>query len=114
MWKRLVFLAALIVLGAVSLLPQEVLPQTGLWDKWEHLLAYLVLGLCGFVAFPEKRHRLPVLFFILAYGAALELLQGVVPGRVPSLYDAVANSIGAGLGLLAIHLLGRKAGRKAT
>ncbi|MEQ9490804.1 MAG: VanZ family protein [Alphaproteobacteria bacterium] len=95
--QKLVFLAAALAIGWASLAPQQSRPQTGFWDGWEHLAAYCVLGLAGLVAWPAVRHSLPVLAAIVLYGVLLEVLQGFLPGRMPGIGDAVANTVGAGL-----------------
>jgi len=99
---KLIFMAALIAIAWASLVPQDVRPQTGFWDGWEHLAAYFVLGITGFIAFPSPSHRLKMLVLIIVYGIVLEVMQGFLPGRMPGVVDALANSIGAGLAFLAV------------
>ncbi len=100
--KKLVFIAALAAIGWASLVPQTSRPQTGFWDGWEHLAAYFVLGMTGLIAWPSARRRIAVLAAIIVYGIALEILQGFLPGRMPGIGDAVANTVGAGLALLLV------------
>lgn len=105
--RRDIILKAIFALGVfgvgwLSLIPQAALPETGLSDKLEHLLAYGVLGLAGCMAFPD--HRKHVLVGLIFYGAALEGLQALVPGRTPSLLDGVANTLGVGFGYLILRL----------
>ncbi len=51
--KQLVFGCAVVVVGVLSLLPQEVLPDTGVWDKLEHVVAYATLCVVGAIAYPH-------------------------------------------------------------
>ena len=36
---KFAFVIGLVAVIALSLLPQEIVPETGLWDKWNHTLA---------------------------------------------------------------------------
>jgi len=87
------------VIGVLSLLPLDRLPEVAVSDKLEHLVAYGLLGLLATL----RRHSLRTLFLslllIIAYGAAIEYLQPYV-GRFMELGDFVANSSGAFLGAL--------------
>ena len=97
-----IFFALVGAVGVVSLMPQEALPETGVSDKLEHFAAYAVLGLVGFLAF--FRNARQVLFSLMIYGATLEVLQGFVPGRQPSVADALANASGVVLAYCSIFL----------
>lgn len=101
--KKAVFAAAIAAIGWASLVPQETRPQTGFWDGWEHLAAYFVLGIAGLIAYPAARNRMIVIAAIILYGISLEIAQGILPGRMPGIVDAIANSIGAGLAFFAIR-----------
>jgi VanZ family protein len=92
------FFIGLVAVIALSLLPQETLPETGLWDKWNHTLAYGVLALSGGVGFQGWRSMLMVGIGLVALGAGLELAQSVTPDRDGSIYDALANLIGVAIG----------------
>lgn len=98
---RLGFATMAAAIGVLSLLPLETLPETGAWDKLEHLLAYGLLAGVGTSAFPKR----PVLLItgLIFYGGTLEVLQSFVPGRHPSLADVVANTIGVVVGHLLIR-----------
>ncbi|MEW5770554.1 MAG: VanZ family protein [Pseudomonadota bacterium] len=67
-------------------------------DKAGHLLAYFSL-MAWWGQLDRRVNALLILF--LAMGAGLELLQGLIPGREPSLLDMAANAGGALLGWLA-------------
>ncbi|MEG6550211.1 VanZ family protein [Desulfocurvibacter africanus] len=66
-------------------------------DKLYHFLGYALLGLLGILSFTTSAAKRRVLLFTLAFGVAMEFLQGFVPGRMPSFWDGVANTAGVGL-----------------
>lgn len=90
---RLGFIAALATVLVLSLLPPSSLPpvHTG-WDKADHALAWLALGLLGMVAWP--RRKAAVLAGLVAYGGAVELLQGMTGSRQPEWADLLADVLG--------------------
>ena len=76
-------------------------------DKLMHLGAYFVFVLlCLPLLRPASRIRAFVLPIIL-FGALLEIGQALVPLRHPSIWDVLANSLGALLGGLAARKLRR-------
>jgi VanZ family protein len=88
-----------ILLGVVTFLalgPQPAeQPLTG-WDKSNHVLAFLALACTALVAWP--RRAAAVCAALVAYGAAIELLQLVVPDREGGLVDFAADVIGVAIG----------------
>jgi VanZ family protein len=96
----LTFWVALLLVTGLLLTPSEVLPETGLWDKLEHASAFAALTLLGIAAFPEHSRAWPLALGLVALGAVGEGLQTFVPGRLPAIWDGVAN----GLGVLAVHV----------
>ncbi|EMG36623.1 putative integral membrane protein [Desulfocurvibacter africanus PCS] len=99
---RLAFLAlwffSLAAVAWLSLQPQPEFPVE-FWnaDKLYHLGAYFVLALLGIQSFTSKRGRLAAVLITIAFGVGIEFLQGLVPGRLPSFWDGVANAAGVGL-----------------
>ena len=99
-----------LAIAVVSLLPPRGTPGPQIADLGEvvatlgHLLAYLVLG--GLVVLAA---RVPRPWWIwagaTAFGAALEIVQGVVGLRSFQVTDIVANALGAALGILAAMAL---------
>ena len=55
------FLIGLVAVIALSLVPQETLPETGTWDKLNHALAYGVLAALGGIGFKGWRVRIPMI-----------------------------------------------------
>ncbi|HEY0878438.1 MAG TPA: VanZ family protein [Zeimonas sp.] len=95
---RAAFAAALLAVLVLSLWPSpEPSPISTGWDKSDHVVAYLVLGLLGIGAF-SSRPRLWIA--LLAYGGGIELLQGFVAYRSSSWADFGADATGLGLALL--------------
>jgi VanZ family protein len=92
----------------LSLLPGEQLPQVRVWDKLQHMLAYVALSL-WFGSITPRRSYAWTAAGLLAYGAVIELLQGwMEQGRHADLSDLGANATGIAAGLLlALTPLGR-------
>ena len=96
---RLSFTIGVLAVTWLSLSPRDALPEIHMWDKPQHLIAYAVLAMCGAVGFPGRRPRLIVGVGLIVLGCVLEVAQAAVPGRDPSITDAVANIAGIALGL---------------
>ena len=90
-----VFWLSLLGIFVLSLLPGDQLPpQVGqIWDKAQHALGFLWLGLCGHLAYP--RTPLKVLTGVLLAGIAIELAQAVTPWRQADWQDWLADATGA-------------------
>ncbi|WP_323757731.1 VanZ family protein [Roseivirga sp.] len=99
-----------IVLAVLMLLPQDSFPESKLlsYDKIAHLG---VFGILSFLVLLGKRNNknkvrlenkylLSSLTICVVYGLVLELLQSVVPGRMTDIYDLLANTIGAIVGVV--------------
>lgn len=75
-------------------------------DKWLHWVTWMLMMVwfgSAWVSAPKR-----CFIFLLVMGAALELLQGLLPWRFMDLYDLLANLAGLITGLL---LLGTPAGK---
>lgn len=102
-------LAALILL-VLCVAPSQDLPDPGTGDRFEHMAAWFVLTLAGFVLAPRRRLAIPA--FALAYGALIEVLQAAMPfGRHGDPRDLLADAIGVALACLAWLVLRRLAPR---
>ena len=97
---KAVFYIGILMIGALSLLPQTSILQTGVSDKIEHFMAYGVLCLSGCLAFPNGKMR--ILLGLMLYGIVLEGLQSFIPGRVSSMADIFANCFGVGIGYISL------------
>ncbi len=100
-FSRIAFVIGLLAVILLSLLPEEVLPDPGIWDKLNHVMAYGVLALAGGLGFRGLRSLLLVGIGLLILGIALEIAQAALPHRSASAYDVLANLIGISLGSIA-------------
>ena len=96
------WLCAFAVLVLALMKPVHHMPTLG-WDKANHALAFFVLGVLGALAYPGRLTR--VLAGLLAYGALIEVLQGLTGWRDAEWLDVVADAVG----LLLAWLLTRRA-----
>lgn len=94
----------MLTIAALSLLPGDERPHTGLSGRFEHAMAYAGTGFIFWFGYPEPRHR--ALFWIgLAIASGVfEILQNFIPGRSPSILDALASTLGLTFGFLAAAL----------
>lgn len=97
---RLVFWGACAAIAVASLLPGPWLPPAAfdLWDKAQHGLAFLLLAVLGFGAFPGAVGR--VALGLLAYGVAIELAQAATGWRYGDGQDWLADAVGVLAGYL--------------
>jgi len=98
-------LLLILVISWLALSPAPPKQMNLGWDKLNHLSAFATLGLLGRLAWP--RHTLVVPLALLAYGAAIEVLQSQVPGRSGEWPDLLADALGLLLGSLASWALSR-------
>ncbi len=61
-------------------------------DKWLHWVTWMVMMIWFGSAWPNAAKR--CFMFLLACGAALELIQGLLPWRFMDYYDLMANLAG--------------------
>ena len=101
---KLLFVSALVVTTVLALLPIEMLtaPVFNWWDKAQHALAFAVLGVLGFAAFPSRPGR--VALGLVLYGIAIELAQLAVGWRFGEWEDVVADTAGLALVWLLRHV----------
>ena len=101
------FIFLIIAITLLSLLPPKSDFEFGKSDKLNHFLAYAILSLnFGFISTKIRSYFIGIPFLI-AYGLLIEFFQGFVPGRDPSFYDALANSVGVFLGFFIFRLFSR-------
>ncbi len=97
----LLYMAGIFVASAQPSVP---LPRVDHSDKMLHFAAYAGLG--ATLAYAGARTALgplPLIAIGSLYGASDEIHQGFVPGRTPDLLDWVADTLGAIVGVLAVH-----------
>ena len=101
------FIILIIAITVLSLLPPKSGLAIGKYDKINHFLAYAILSLnFGFISTKIRSYFIGIPFLI-AYGLLIEFFQGFVPGRDPSFYDALANSLGVFSGFFIFRLFSR-------
>ena len=86
----------MVLLTVASLLPGGGVGLGDKWDKIAHFGAYFLTSLLFYYAFRTRLEKTDIyaVFFAFCYGALLELVQLVVPHRVASLSDLIANFSG--------------------
>ncbi len=95
---RMVFFVGFLAVIALSVIPQEAKPDTGMSGKLNHIAAYAALALAGGIAYRRPRPLFMMAAGLLLLGAGLELVQALLPGRFASGYDVLANMVGIALG----------------
>lgn len=92
------------------LVPQPPSAADTGWDKLNHVLAFAGPMFAGLAA-RGRPSRTPVLALaaaLLAWGGALELLQGLSPPRSPEWADWLADAVGVAVGAAAHALALRR------
>ena len=109
------YAAAVAILLYLCVVPSAELPDPGTGDRFEHFAAWFVLTLSGYALAPQRRLAIPA--FALAYGAFVEVLQGLLPtGRHSDLLDLLADAQGVAAAVvvfLAIRWLAARRGVRA-
>ncbi len=102
---RSLFWAGVVGVSVASLLPRDALPPIAfvIWDKLEHVVAYAALAALGWLAYPARRNLAAIFLGLVMLGGGLELLQTHVPNREATIGDAIANTLGVGLGLALVR-----------
>lgn len=96
LWLSLAWTLVALV-SVLSLLPHQDLPDIQYNDKLEHATAYFALmALFGQLYGP----RLKPVFLLLAFGASIEVLQGLSGYRDMSFLDWLADAFGIAVGWL--------------
>jgi len=105
--RRLRYVPVMLVMGIIFFLSQQdgsnlILPDIAGIDKLAHGLIYAVLAAAAlFAVRPDVRVRKSlrigalVILFCLLYGMTDEYHQSFIPGRCPSGWDILADTLGA-------------------
>jgi VanZ family protein len=112
-----VVVAAVVLVGSLLPVPTtaseaSVVAPLGIGaDKWVHAASYAVVA--GLAAATRGwGRRVPALVAVAVavavFGAGVEVAQSFVPGRTASGADAVANAVGAAVGVAGWWLLARR------
>lgn len=91
---------ACLILLYMTLAPGKDVPGEGIiWDKAEHAIAWAVLTGSGLLLSTRRRWVIPLFAFF--FGAAVEVLQAIMPfGRDGDWHDLAADTVGIGLAWL--------------
>ena len=102
--RRCVLVTIWIVLATLTHIPvPKSIPQIGGIDKVFHVVAYFPLGLLLPVCRVRGCHRwLTCLLLIAGYGVLDELFQ-IPAGRTASVWDWIADVVGASAGIVALR-----------
>jgi VanZ family protein len=100
MTNKIVFILYGVFIAFVSLVPSEITPDINLWDKGSHFIAYLVFAFLASRVTKNKKALAYVSVGIVIYSGLLEIVQSVVPGRMMSGRDLLANALGVAAGFL--------------
>lgn len=106
-WVRILFVAALVTVLVLSLLPLSH-PDFSSNDKVNHLIAYAGLAFLGLLSIASM-FRVTIGVFL--WGLLIECLQGLTEYRMFSVGDMVANGLGVLIGLLIWQLSVKWAGK---
>ena len=96
---RPVAIACVAAIAVLSLVPGAERPHTGLPGRAEHFIAYAGTGVFIALGYVGRRQRVLAWTGLAAASCLFELLQNFVPGRSPSLYDALASASGLTCGM---------------
>ncbi len=91
---RLIFWIVMLVMTILFLAPQQFVssPIFDWWDKAQHALAFGVLMLLGFLAYPRAFWKLTVA--LILYGIAIEVIQSLTGWRYGDMVDILADMLG--------------------
>jgi hypothetical protein len=103
--SRIIAVACVAAIVVLSLVPGAERPHTGLPGRAEHFIAYAGTGVFVALGYVGRRQRVVAWIGLAAASGLFELLQNFVPGRSPSLFDALASTGGLTCGMAAGVLL---------
>ncbi len=99
---RILLIAYLFAILAVSTIPGGRIPELDLWsfDKMLHIIEYFILAFLAINAIGKVSTTSVIVIIIIGstYGGFNEIWQGLVANRFACIYDAIANGIGMIIG----------------
>ena len=105
---RVAFAICIILLVALSWLPDTTMVRTGVDGRAEHFSAYLCTATVMGLAYRKSPTLLVQFVILVALAAILEIGQLYAPGRHPSFLDFAASSGGVAIGGLLMRLVRRR------
>ena len=106
-WVRALAWLCVFAITVLSLLPGEERPHTGLPGRLEHAMAYAGTSFLFWFGYSDPRHRLLIWIGLAIASGLFEALQNFIPGRSPSILDALASTLGLTFGFMGAALLHR-------
>lgn len=92
-FRFLLFITLIVVTFlATSSLEFTIVPST--YDKLSHFVAFFVLALLMDFSFPGSSFNVIKVVFLVSYSFSLEIIQHLLPQRMFSLFDIVADIVG--------------------
>ena len=91
---RVSFCITLVMIAYLATSSLEFTPVSSIYDKVNHMAAFLVLGLLLDFSFPKSRFNTNKIFPLIAYGISLEMIQHYLPHRMFSFFDIGADILG--------------------
>ena len=102
---KIVFFAALLFTFYSAVIPPEHALHLVPWDKAEHFIAFYALTGLAAAAFP-RRHILVIVALLSAFGALIEIVQGLpIVHRDRDFWDWVADTLAIGAALAPMLLV---------
>ena len=115
LWALLIF--------AGSSIPSQIFPSIKIFnfDKFIHIIIFYVFGILVYRALRsygldrsfQVKHAFITILIVMLYGVTDELHQHYVPGRMPDIWDASADTFGAILAMLTTYIYYRLKARKS-
>lgn len=110
MLARIVAWLAVAAIIVLSVVPGSVRPHVLGNDRFEHFVAYLVVGSLFAIGYVRPLQLLSSGVTLTICAGALELVQLLIPGRLASPRDFIVSATGALIGFLAGATIRRASG----
>ena len=102
---KIAFIFYTVFIAGVSLIPSELSPDISFWDKGLHFIAYMIFAFLASGISGNKKTLVYLSLGIVIYSGILETVQSIIPGRMMSGRDLLANTLGVVVGVLLSLLL---------
>jgi VanZ family protein len=99
---KIAFWSAATFAFVMAVLPHP--PNLHIWDKWQHMAAFLTITTLGCIAYPSVS-RVRMMLAMVAFGGMIEIVQ-MIPElhRDSQLSDWIADIVAVGLALAGVAL----------
>ena len=104
---KVLFWMSFVAINILALSPAPYLPPLEIfnwWDKAQHAIAFAALAVLAVLAYPESSKR-RIAFLLIVQGVLIEVLQYFSGYRYGDWQDALADGVGALLGLILVTWL---------